>query len=86
MAGLIIGSPLDVLKVRLQAQGSSPAVGRIIPQNKSTLSTMVQNEGVSDNTPKKYADRVTVDPDPPRFPKRSTVLTEKKIIDHDLLF
>ncbi|GJJ68184.1 solute carrier family 25 (mitochondrial carnitine/acylcarnitine transporter), member 20/29 [Entomortierella parvispora] len=46
VAGLIIGSPLDVLKVRLQAQGSSPSVGRSIPQNKSTLSTMVQNEGI----------------------------------------
>ncbi|KAG0001218.1 hypothetical protein BGZ80_010616 [Entomortierella chlamydospora] len=45
VAGLIIGSPLDVLKVRLQAQGDS-GVSRSIHSNKNSLTTMVQNEGI----------------------------------------
>ncbi|KAF9353926.1 hypothetical protein BGX26_008311 [Mortierella sp. AD094] len=45
VAGLIIGSPLDVLKVRLQAQGGSGA-SRGIHSNKNSLTTMVQNEGI----------------------------------------
>ncbi|KAF8938549.1 hypothetical protein BGZ58_000661 [Dissophora ornata] len=44
VAGLIIGSPLDVLKVRLQAQGA-PGASRNISANKNSLTTMVQNEG-----------------------------------------
>ncbi|KAF9194245.1 hypothetical protein BGZ50_006538 [Haplosporangium sp. Z 11] len=47
VAGLIIGSPLDVLKVRLQAQEQGkPGSLRNITANKHSLSTMVQNEGV----------------------------------------
>ncbi|KAF9433124.1 hypothetical protein BGZ76_009848 [Entomortierella beljakovae] len=45
VAGLIVGSPLDVLKVRLQAQGSSDA-SKGIYSNKNSLTTMVQNEGI----------------------------------------
>ncbi|KAF9988072.1 hypothetical protein BGZ65_012461 [Modicella reniformis] len=44
VAGLIIGSPLDVLKVRLQAQGS-PGASSNMSSNTNTLGTMVQNEG-----------------------------------------
>ncbi|KAI8358631.1 mitochondrial carrier domain-containing protein [Mortierella sp. GBAus27b] len=44
VAGLIIGSPLDVLKVRLQAQGS-PGAARSIQPDMNSLGTMVQNEG-----------------------------------------
>ncbi|KAG0204488.1 hypothetical protein BGX28_003582 [Mortierella sp. GBA30] len=47
VAGLIIGSPLDVLKVRLQAQGESKTGAvRNITSNNHSLSTMVQNEGI----------------------------------------
>ncbi|KAF9970388.1 hypothetical protein BGZ73_006920 [Actinomortierella ambigua] len=45
VAGLIIGSPLDVLKVRLQAQGDS-ALARNAAADKNRLTSMVQNEGV----------------------------------------
>ncbi|KAF9320738.1 hypothetical protein BG000_003203 [Podila horticola] len=44
VAGLIIGSPLDVLKVRLQAQGDASS-SKHIPASKSSLTTMIQNEG-----------------------------------------
>ncbi|KAF9906468.1 hypothetical protein EC991_000636 [Linnemannia zychae] len=48
VAGLIIGSPLDVLKVRLQAQGdaSGATAGRTRGAKNASLSAMVQNEGI----------------------------------------
>ncbi|KAF9990209.1 hypothetical protein BGZ75_003100 [Mortierella antarctica] len=46
VAGLIIGSPLDVLKVRLQAQGDKTGAASHMASNKHSLSTMVQNEGI----------------------------------------
>ncbi|KAG0357457.1 mitochondrial carrier domain-containing protein [Gamsiella multidivaricata] len=45
VAGLIIGSPLDVLKVRLQAESSSAASSNM-QANKNSLTSMIQNEGV----------------------------------------
>ncbi|KAF9094141.1 hypothetical protein BGX29_007693 [Mortierella sp. GBA35] len=48
VAGLIIGSPLDVLKVRLQAQGDT--LGGATTRNRAaknpSLSAMIQNEGI----------------------------------------
>ncbi|KAF9125134.1 hypothetical protein BGW39_007637 [Mortierella sp. 14UC] len=48
VAGLIIGSPLDVLKVRLQAQGDASGVttARTQRAKNASLSAMVQNEGI----------------------------------------
>ncbi|KAF9334963.1 mitochondrial carrier domain-containing protein [Linnemannia elongata] len=47
VAGLIIGSPLDVLKVRLQAQGdASGTATRNRGAKNPSLSAMVQNEGI----------------------------------------
>ncbi|KAG0319656.1 hypothetical protein BGZ99_004987 [Dissophora globulifera] len=45
VAGLIIGSPLDVLKVRLQAQ-DAPGTAKNTAANKNSLTAMIQNEGV----------------------------------------
>ncbi|KAK3846837.1 MAG: mitochondrial carrier domain-containing protein [Linnemannia gamsii] len=47
VAGLIIGSPLDVLKVRLQSQGDSGvSTTRTQGAKNASLSAMVQNEGI----------------------------------------
>ncbi|KAF9426108.1 hypothetical protein BGZ94_006939 [Podila epigama] len=47
VAGLIIGSPLDVLKVRMQAQGdaTTSSSSKHAATNKNSLSTMIQKEG-----------------------------------------
>ncbi|KAF9582499.1 hypothetical protein BGW38_000130 [Lunasporangiospora selenospora] len=46
VAGLIIGSPLDVLKVRLQSDGHAKASRGTAAANKNNLSTMIRDEGV----------------------------------------